>query len=71
MNKEEIINAVVTACRASEGGTLKFGNGGFVDFTVSWDYRANFDLHILKTDMHIFNSTLDSAVKAIEKYALS
>lgn len=71
MNKEEIINAVVTACKASECGTLKFGSGGFVEFIVSWDYKCNFDLHILKTDMHCFNGTLDSTIKAIEKYAFN
>ena len=35
MDKEKIINSICIACRATQGGTLKFGTGGFVDFSVS------------------------------------
>lgn len=49
MDKEKVINSICIACRATQGGTLKFGTGGFVDFSVSWDYQCNFDIFNLKT----------------------
>lgn len=67
MNKEKIINSICVACRETQGGTLKFGTGGFVDFSVSWDYRCNFDIFNLKTKEHHFCSTLGTAVEIVEK----
>lgn len=29
MDKEKVINSICIACRATQGGTLKFGTGGF------------------------------------------
>lgn len=67
MNKEAIINSICVACRATEGGTLKFGTGGFVDFSVSWDYECHFDIFNLKTKVHHFCGTLGMAVQIVEK----
>lgn len=67
MNKEEIINCICTAVRATQGGQLKFGEGGFVDFSVSWDYRCNFDIFNLKTKVHSFCGTLGTAIQIVER----
>ena len=67
MDKEKVINSICIVCRATQGGTLKFGTGGFVDFSVSWDYQCNFDIFNLKTKKHHFCSTLGTAVEIVEK----
>ena len=67
MDKEKIINSICVACRETQGGTLKFGTGGFVDFSVSWDYGCNFDIFNLKTKEHHLCSTLGTAVEIVEK----
>lgn len=66
--KEEIVNAIVYACRVTESGTLKFGNGGFISFIVGWGHKGNFEITNLETDMHYFSPTLDNAIKVLEKY---
>lgn len=38
MDKEKVINSICIACRATQGGTLKFGTGGFDSLVNSFRY---------------------------------
>lgn len=67
MNKERILNSICATVIGAQSGTLKFGTSGFVDFTITWSYKLNFDIFNAKTKVHYFCGSLDRALQIVEK----
>lgn len=65
-NKKKIINCLIQSCRTAQSGCLKFGYNGFVDLSVSWDFKGNFKIQDTETKINYVCGSLNQAIETIK-----